>query len=205
MLTIHRRSSLVQRFFKPVGARLFSVYEGQTVQESELISQEDDWVIEETNFCLGRNCYVRFREEDDLARRALHQMDSQLNKMHTRLRDGTVIPYMSFHPDEMVDRPAPIHTFTEKPLLKWTWDETYEEAYDDPEAAVYKRVPYPGDAQTEAPEEVEEPLKKLKKAAKAVDAEPSPPDAETKSKAIPSAETTPSDAAKGGKSKKSKK
>lgn len=32
---------------------------------------------------------MRFREEDDLARRALHQMDSQLNKMHTRLRDGT--------------------------------------------------------------------------------------------------------------------
>lgn len=82
---------------------------------------------------------------------------------------------MSFHPDEMVDRPgkalcpvsqgspmamllivisAPIHTFTEKPLLKWTWDETYEEAYDDPEAPYYKRVPYPGDAQTEAPEEV---------------------------------------------------
>ncbi|EEQ99718.1 conserved hypothetical protein [Perkinsus marinus ATCC 50983] len=180
MLTLPRRP-LAQKLFRPVGARLFSIYEGQTVQESELIPQEDDWVIEETNFCLGRNCYVRFREEDDLARRALHQMDSQLNKMHTRLRDGTVIPYMSFHPDEMVDRPAPIHTFSEKPLLKWTWDETYEEAYDDPEAPSYKRVPYPGDAQTEAPEEVEEPLKKLKAAKVVVETEPSPPDAETTS------------------------
>lgn len=71
MLTFPRRT-LIQRLFRPAGARLFSIYEGpicvsfdavlkssyfcsgQTVQESELLPQEDDWVIEETNFCLGR-------------------------------------------------------------------------------------------------------------------------------------------------------
>ena len=62
-------------------------------------------------------------------------MDSRLNKQHTRLRDGTVIPYTGMCLDEMVDKPAPVHIFTEMPLLKWTWDETYDEAYEEREGA----------------------------------------------------------------------
>ena len=34
--------------------------------------------------------FPRFRETDDLARRTQMLMDSQVNKMHTRLRNGTV-------------------------------------------------------------------------------------------------------------------
>ena len=45
-------------------------------------------------------------------------MDSRLNKQHTRLRDGTVLPYTAMYLDEMVDKPAPVHIFTEMPLLK---------------------------------------------------------------------------------------
>ena len=59
-------------------------------------------------------------------------MDSQMNKMHTRLRDGTVIPFTAMYLDTMIDYPIPLHVFVEQPLLKYTWDETYEEAYDDP-------------------------------------------------------------------------
>ena len=73
---------------------------------------------------------MSFREEDDLARRTLHIMDTQVSKMHTRLRDGTCIPFMSLFLPELLDKPTPAHTFMERPLLKYTWDETYEEAYE---------------------------------------------------------------------------
>lgn len=113
--------------------RCFGVYEGQDVSSEQLVKKSDDWVIEETNFCLGRRTnWPRFKEEDDLARRTMQLMDSQMNKMHTRLRDGTVIPFTSMYLDQMIDYPIPLHVFVENPLLKYTWDETYEEAYDDP-------------------------------------------------------------------------
>ena len=33
--------------------RKFSAYTGQAVTDEDLVQQKDDWVIEETNFCLG--------------------------------------------------------------------------------------------------------------------------------------------------------
>eukprot|EP00928_Gymnodinium_smaydae_P008117 TRINITY_DN1293_c0_g1_i1.p2 TRINITY_DN1293_c0_g1~~TRINITY_DN1293_c0_g1_i1.p2 ORF type:complete len:146 (-),score=33.51 TRINITY_DN1293_c0_g1_i1:127-564(-) len=115
--------------------RRFSEYEGQNVSDAQLVKQADDWVIEETNFCLGRVSFPRFKETDDLARRTQHLMDCQLAKQHTRLRDGTVIPYTVLFLDDILDKPGPAHIFTEQPLLKWTWDETYDEAYEKPDSA----------------------------------------------------------------------
>lgn len=66
-------------------------------------------------------------------------MNTQVNRMHTRLRDGTVIPFTGLMPDEMVDNPCELHQFSESPALKWTWDEAYEEAYDPPAAAAYAK------------------------------------------------------------------
>lgn len=74
---------------------------------------------------------LRFKDTDDLARRTLQIMDSQLSKMHTRLRDGTCVPYMTLSLHQVVDRPCPNHVFIEQPLLKWTWDEAYDEAYEN--------------------------------------------------------------------------
>ncbi|SBT36135.1 hypothetical protein POVWA2_030570 [Plasmodium ovale wallikeri] len=74
---------------------------------------------------------LRFSEKDDMARRVLKIMDSQLSKMYTRMRDGTVIPYMSFYLNDVIDKPAPNHQFIEQPLIKWTWDEAYDEAYEE--------------------------------------------------------------------------
>jgi len=99
------------------------------------VKKKDDWVIEETNFCLGRVGTLRFKETDDLARRTQHLMDSQISKQHTRLRDGTIIPFTSLYLHECIDWPAPAHIFLEQPLLKWTWDETYDEAYEKPKGA----------------------------------------------------------------------
>merc|ERR1719444_416840 len=120
---------------QPVGKRCFSEYEGQHVTDEALVKKSDDWVIEETNFCLGRMSFVRFKETDDLARRTKHLMDTQLAKQHTRLRDGTVIPFTALFLDDIIDKPGPAHIFTEQPLLKWTWDETYDEAYEKPAGA----------------------------------------------------------------------
>jgi hypothetical protein len=113
-----------------LGRRWFSAYESQPVTEEDLVKKSDDWVIEETNFCLGRMGDIRFKETDDLARRTLHLMQSQLNLQHTRLRDGTCIPFTTMHLNEMLDQPEPAHIWIEQPLLKWTWDEQYSEAYD---------------------------------------------------------------------------
>eukprot|EP00811_Abedinium_folium_P009393 NODE_18682_length_881_cov_7.417772.p2 GENE.NODE_18682_length_881_cov_7.417772~~NODE_18682_length_881_cov_7.417772.p2 ORF type:complete len:184 (-),score=51.21 NODE_18682_length_881_cov_7.417772:265-816(-) len=145
----------------PLGRRAFSEYEGQPVTDEQLVKgsewvveeksyalghegeatfkervkKDADWAIEETNFCLGRQGMVRYKETDDLARRTQHLMNCQLNRQHTRLRDGTVIPYTALYLDQMIDKPGPAHIFTELPLLKWTWDETYDEAYEKPETA----------------------------------------------------------------------
>eukprot|EP00927_Polykrikos_kofoidii_P043923 TRINITY_DN3801_c0_g1_i1.p2 TRINITY_DN3801_c0_g1~~TRINITY_DN3801_c0_g1_i1.p2 ORF type:complete len:145 (+),score=22.57 TRINITY_DN3801_c0_g1_i1:67-501(+) len=134
------RSGLVGRCLVPrlpgVSARYFSAYEGQDVTDEQLVKKSDDWAIEETNFCLGRVSFTRFKETDDLARRTQHLMDCQLSKQHTRLRDGTVIPFTAMFLDDIVDKPGPCHIFTEMPLLKWTWDETYDEAYEKPSGAM---------------------------------------------------------------------
>merc|ERR1712054_749055 len=91
------------------GQRFFSEYEGQSVTDDQLV-----------------------KKSDDLARRTKHLMDTQLAKQHTRLRDGTVIPFTALYLDDIIDKPGPAHIFTEMPLLKWTWDETYDEAYEKP-------------------------------------------------------------------------
>mmetsp|Transcript_28657 Transcript_28657/g.52539 ORF Transcript_28657/g.52539 Transcript_28657/m.52539 type:complete len:147 (-) Transcript_28657:43-483(-) len=119
-----------------LGRRFFSEYEGQTVTDEQLVPKSDDWAIEETNFCLGRMSFVRYKETDDLARRTQHLMDTQLSRQHTRLRDGTVIPFTALFLDDCIDKPGPVHIFTEMPLLKWTWDETYDEAYEKPDGAM---------------------------------------------------------------------
>merc|ERR1719413_184146 len=109
------------------GQRFFSEYEGQNVTDEQLVKKSDDWAIEETNFCLGRTTFVRYKETDDLARRTKHLMDTQLTVQHTRLRDGTCIPVSCLFLDAIIDKPGPCHIFTEMPLLKWTWDDTYDE------------------------------------------------------------------------------
>ncbi|KAF8817733.1 hypothetical protein IE077_003374, partial [Cardiosporidium cionae] len=91
--------------------RTFCSYEGKVVKDADLVKQSDDWVIEETNFCLGRVGDLRFKETDDLAHRVLHIMDSQLTAMHTRLRDGTCIPVMTFDLPALLDQPTPMHIF----------------------------------------------------------------------------------------------
>ncbi|CDJ65890.1 hypothetical protein, conserved [Eimeria necatrix] len=55
--------------------RPFASYQGQKVTSEQLLKKNDEWLIEETNFCLGR--------------------------------------------------------VVETPLLKYTWDETYTEAFDE--------------------------------------------------------------------------
>merc|ERR1719240_1862677 len=141
MLARHFGRSLRTRV-APVGTpalrptlRFFSEYEGQHVRDEQLVKKSDDWAIEETNFCLGRISFVRYRETDDLARRTQHLMDCQLSRQHTRLRDGTVIPVTGLFLDDILDKPGPVHIFTEMALLKWTWDETYDEAYEKPAGA----------------------------------------------------------------------
>merc|ERR1711920_987584 len=91
------------------GRRCFSDYEGMNVTDEQLVKKSDDWAIEETNFCLGRISYVRYKETDDLARRTQHLMDTQLSRQHTRLRDGTVIPFTALFLDDMIDKPGPCH------------------------------------------------------------------------------------------------
>jgi len=110
--------------------RAFSAYAGTPVTTEMLEKKNEDWAIEETNFCLGRAGFVRYKEEDDLARRTLHLIESQYSRMHTRLRDGTCIPVSGLYLDDCIDHPAPAHIFVEMPLLKWTWDNTYDEAYE---------------------------------------------------------------------------
>ncbi|CEM09173.1 unnamed protein product [Vitrella brassicaformis CCMP3155] len=119
-----------------ISARWFGAYDGQPVTDAQLVKKDPDWVIEETNFCIGRIGFVRHKETDDMARRTLRIFDTQLPRMQTRLRDGTVIPAMGFYMDHIVDRPAPLHNFVEKPVLKYTWDETYDEAWEDVEGPV---------------------------------------------------------------------
>eukprot|EP00916_Digyalum_oweni_P023035 GHVL01038264.1.p1 GENE.GHVL01038264.1~~GHVL01038264.1.p1 ORF type:complete len:137 (-),score=29.97 GHVL01038264.1:51-461(-) len=105
-------------------------YDGRWVTDEQLVKKHEDWAVEETNFCFGRIARLRYRMEDDLARRTMHLLDAQTNAMHTRLRDGTVIPAMFPTLDWCIDTPYPVHTFLERPLLKATWDETYEDAYE---------------------------------------------------------------------------
>lgn len=144
MLSLATRSVArsVRPAFQPAvfatSKRAFSGYVGQVVKDEDLVKQSDDWVIEETNFCLGRMSALRYRETDDLARRIKRLIESQRVRMHTRLRDGTCIPYTGLTIVDITDRPVPFHTFQEPPLIKWTWDECYDEAFDDEPA---KEIP----------------------------------------------------------------
>jgi hypothetical protein len=58
--------------------RTLSFFEGRTVKSEELVKKQSDWVIEETNFCLGRMGPVQFREEDDPQRRHMHPLHESL-------------------------------------------------------------------------------------------------------------------------------
>merc|ERR1719197_92817 len=110
MLVSIRSRAVMRRSVPPVlkSCRFFSEYEGQNVEDEQLVKKSDDWAIEETNFCLGRTSFVRFKETDDLARRTKHMMDTQLAKQHTRLRDGTVIPYTALFLTDVLDKPGPV-------------------------------------------------------------------------------------------------
>eukprot|EP01067_Filipodium_phascolosomae_P007285 Filipodium_phascolosomae@DN5786_c0_g1_i1.p1 len=106
-------------------------WEGKNMTSEELVKQADDWAVEETNFCLGRTSNrIWYREEDDLARRTQLILDAQTNTMHTRLRDGTCIPVMSLLLTDMIDLPTPKEIWLEHPLLKFSWDETYDDAWE---------------------------------------------------------------------------
>jgi len=111
--------------------RAFGGYAGQSVEDHDLIKKHDDWVIEETNFCIGRFSSIRYKETDDLARRTKRLIEMQQCYMHTRLRDGTCIAHTGMTMLQCCDMPTPYHTFNESTLLKWTWDECYDEAFDD--------------------------------------------------------------------------
>jgi len=144
MLSAVRRSLVATRAQRaPLLAvaqrRAFGSYEGQNIRDEDLVPDSNDWMVEETNFCFGRSARPRFKETDDLYRRVQHIMNCQLNRMHTRLRDGTVIAYTDLYPDGMCDKPCEMHQFSENPVMKWTWDEAYEEAYDPPGAASYAK------------------------------------------------------------------
>jgi len=124
--------------------RSFSSYDGQNVTDDQLIKKSDDWVIEETNFCLGRRTWPRFKETDDTARRVMQLQDSQLVRLHTRLRDGTCIPVMAMCLIDLSERPAAEHMFWEHPIVKYTWDETYDDAWEDePPTAKVEAKPVP--------------------------------------------------------------
>ena len=84
--------------------------------DEDLVRKHDDWVIEETNFCLGRISHLRFKETEDLARRVKRMIESQRVYMHTRLRDGTCIPFTGLNMRQTTDCPAPFHTFNEPTL-----------------------------------------------------------------------------------------
>ena len=60
-------------------------------------------------------------------------METQIVKMHTRLRDGTVIPVTGRELFEVIETPQPGHKFHEQPLVKFTWDNIYNEALEDVE------------------------------------------------------------------------
>ncbi|BAM39931.1 conserved hypothetical protein [Theileria orientalis strain Shintoku] len=129
-LTLSRVGNKIR--FNGLQTRSFSsVYSGKDISSKDLEKKDPNWAIEETNFCLGKVTEMIFKDTDDLARRTLQIMDSQLSRMHTRLRDGTCVPYMTLSLHQVVDRPIPNHVFVEQPLLKWTWDEAYDEAYED--------------------------------------------------------------------------
>lgn len=50
--------------------------------------------------------------------------------MFTRLRDGTVVPVMSQVVYNIFDAPDTLFNYFEKPICKFTWDETYDEAWE---------------------------------------------------------------------------
>eukprot|EP01068_Selenidium_serpulae_P000200 Selendium_serpulae@DN1029_c0_g1_i1.p1 len=132
MLSAINRTTLFRRGTRliPPGAR-GSGYGGMRVQDWQLVKKSDDWVVEETNFCLGRRpAQFRFQETDDMARRVLKVIEAQPCYMHTRLRDGTCIPFMHIHAADVEERPKPIFGCNEDILVKFTWDESYDEAYE---------------------------------------------------------------------------
>lgn len=134
-LKLATRARLLTRGPSSIATRSFGAYAGQAVSDQDLVKQSDDWAIEETNFCLGKRTHIRFSEHEDLAHRLKRIMESQTVRMHTRLRDGTCIPYTAINLEQLADKPCPTHTYLECPLLKWTWDDVYDEAIDDNIAA----------------------------------------------------------------------
>eukprot|EP00392_Amoebophrya_sp_AT5.2_P000284 g284.t1 len=103
------------------------------VTGKELEKGADDWVIEETNFNFG----TVSAETEDLARRTKRLLETNPCFMHTRLRDGTCVPYMQPDLLALAEKPFVFHAFHETPLIKWTWDEIYDEALEEEDAPVF--------------------------------------------------------------------
>lgn len=57
----------------------------------------------------------------------------QPRRMFTRLRDGTVIPFMSQTVYSAFDSPDSTWNYFERPITKYTWDETYDDAWEEEE------------------------------------------------------------------------
>lgn len=53
--------------------------------------------------------------------------------MFTRLRDGTVVPFMSQLPQSAFDAPDTVWNYFERQTIKYTWDETYDDAWEEEE------------------------------------------------------------------------
>lgn len=69
--------------------------------------------------------------------------------MFTRLRDGTVIPFMAQLVHSVFDIPDTLWNYFEKPIMKYTWDETYEDAWEEDELPEFET----GDLPPEHPQE----------------------------------------------------
>ncbi|CAD7974225.1 unnamed protein product [Amoebophrya sp. A25] len=117
--------------------RRFAGSYSQAVTGKELEKGADDWVIEETNFNFGRAAPRRFKETEDLARRTKRIIETSECFMHTRLRDGTVVPTCAIDLLMLSEKPFVLHAFHEAPLFKFTWDEIYDDALEEEEAPIF--------------------------------------------------------------------
>lgn len=73
--------------------------------------------------------------------------------MFTRLRDGTVIPVMCQVMFAIYDSPDSIYNYFERLVIKYTWDETYDEAWEqeEPEFEEYHVIEPEPDKDTGSP------------------------------------------------------
>ncbi|CAD7933643.1 unnamed protein product [Amoebophrya sp. A120] len=94
-----------------VQTRKFAGYTSMAVTGKDLEKGAEDWVIEETNFNFGRMAPRRFKETEDLARRTKRLLETNPCFMHTRLRDGTCVPYCQPDLHALAEKPYVFHAF----------------------------------------------------------------------------------------------